>query len=120
VVYLGMKKIFLADLDSWNKVIEEESTQWVSGIITHAKLDTNMVFSLDKGKAVEYLVQNKTSIDFNVKTRAIKIHKDGQIIGEWKNQEVRTKVEDGSPFVEISVDVFSVKEKTMPVYRTNK
>lgn len=120
MVCLAVRKIFLADLDSWNKVIEEESTRWVSGILTHAKLDTNMVFSLDNGKAVEYLVQNKTSIDFDIRTRAIKIHKDGQIIGEWKNQEVRTKVEDGSPFVEISVDVFSVKEKTISTYRTNK
>lgn len=114
------QKIFLADLDSWSKVIEEESAQWVRGIITHAKLDKNMVFSLDKGKAVEYLVQNKTSIDFNIKTGAIKIHKDGQLIGEWKNQVIHTKIEDGSPFVEITVDVFSVKEKTMSVSRINK
>lgn len=115
-----MRRVFLADIDSWNKVIEEESTQWVRGIIIHAKLDENMVFSLDKGKAVEYLTQNKTSIDFDSRTGSIKISKDGQIIGEWKAQEVHTKVEDGSPFVEITVDVFSVKEKTMSVSRINK
>ena len=106
-----LKKVFLSDLDSWNKVLEEESSNWVRAVITHIGLEENIVFHSDKGKAVSYLVQNKTFIDFDIKSSSIRISKDGKIIGEWKNISVKTKIEDGSPFAEISVDVWSVKDK---------
>lgn len=106
-----MKKVFLSDLDSWNKVLEEESSNWVRSVIKHIGLDQDIVFGKDPGKAVSYLVQNKTFIDFDIKNSSIRISKDGQTIGEWKDIIVKTKVEDGSPFAEISVDVWSVKDK---------
>jgi hypothetical protein len=106
-----LKKVFLSDLDSWNKVLDEESSNWVRSIIKHVGLDQDIVFGKDSGKAVSYLVQNKTFIDFNIKNSSIRISKDGQTIGEWKDIIVKTKVEDGSPFAEISVDVWSVKDK---------
>jgi len=107
-----LKKIFLSDLESWNKILNEESSEWVRSVIKHVGLDENIVFHNDKGKAVSYLIQNKTFIDFNIKNYSIRISKDGQTIGEWKDIIVKTKVEDGSPFAEISVDVWSVKDKT--------
>jgi len=106
-----LKKVFLSDLDSWNKVLEEESSNWVRSVIKHIGLDQDIVFGKDPGKAVSYLVQNKTFLDFNIKNSSIRISKDGQTIGEWKDIIVKTKVEDGSPFAEISVDVWSVKDK---------
>ena len=106
-----LKKIFLSDLESWNKVLNEESSEWVRSVIKHVGLDENIVFHNDKGRAVSYLVQNKTFIDFNIKNSSIRISKDGQTIGEWKDVIIKTKVEDGSPFAEISVDVWSVKDK---------
>ena len=106
-----LKKIFLSDLESWNKVLDEESSEWVRSIIKHVGLDESIVFHNDKGIAVSYLVQNKTFIDFNIKNSSIRISKDGQTIGEWKDVIIKTKVEDGSPFAEISVDVWSVKDK---------
>jgi hypothetical protein len=106
-----LKKVFLSDLDSWNKVLEEESSNWVRSVIRHIGLDQDIVFGKDPGKAVSYLVQNKTFIDFDIKNSSIRISKDGQTIGEWKDIIVKTKVEDGSPFAEISVDVWSVKDK---------
>lgn len=106
-----LKKVFLSDLDSWNKVLEEESSNWVRSVIKHIGLDQDIVFGKDPGKAVSYLVQNKTFIDFDIKNSSIRISKDGQTIGEWKDIIVKTKVEDGSPFAEISVDVWSVKDK---------
>ena len=115
-----MRKVFLADFDSWTKVIDAESSKWVKSIIIHAKLDDAIVFGADTGKAVEYLTQNKTFINFDQRTSDIRITKDTQLIGEWKNQSVKTKVEDGSPFVEISADIFSVKDKTIPAARKTK
>lgn len=106
-----LKKIFLSDLESWNKVLNEESSEWVRLVIKHVGLDENIVFHSDKGKAVSYLVQNKTFIDFNIGNSSIRISKDGQTIGEWKDIIIKTKIEDGSPFAEISVDVWSVKDK---------
>lgn len=106
-----LKKIFLSDLESWNKVLNEESSEWVRLVIKHVGLDENIVFHNDKGKAVSYLVQNKTFIDFNIGNSSIRISKDGQTIGEWKDIIIKTKIEDGSPFAEISVDVWSVKDK---------
>ena len=106
-----LKKIFLSDLESWNKVLDEESSEWVRSVIKHVGLDENIVFHNDKGRAVSYLVQNKTFIDFNIKNSSIKISKDGQTIGEWKDIIIKTKIEDGLPFAEISVDVWSVKDK---------
>ena len=106
-----LKKIFLSDLESWNKVLDEESSEWVRSVIKHVGLDENIVFHNDKGRAVSYLIQNKTFIDFNIKNSSIRISKDGQTIGEWKDVIIKTKIEDGSPFAEISVDVWSVKDK---------
>lgn len=106
-----LKKVFLSDLDSWNKVLEDESANWVRSVTTHVGLEEKIVFHNDKGRAVSYLVQNKTFIDFDIKNSSIRISKDGKTIGEWKNVSVKTKIEDGSPFAEISVDVWSVKDK---------
>ncbi len=104
-----LKKKFLSDLDSWNKTLEEESSEWIKAIINHFGLDQSIVFGKDPGKAVSYLVQNKFFIDFNIKNRSIKVSKDGQMIGEWKNPSISTKIdEDGVPFAEISVDIWSV------------
>ena len=107
-----MKKIFLSDIDSWNKVIQEESSEWVKSIIIYLGLEESIVFGEDKGKAVDYLIQNKTFIDFNIKNSSIKISKEGKLIGEWKDIAVRTKVDKDTPFAEISVDIWSVKDKT--------
>lgn len=107
-----MKKIFLSDLESWNKVLEEESTIWVRSIIVSADLDEKIVFGANKGAAVEYLVGKKTYIDFDIKTSSIKIQKDGEVIGEWRNPSVSTKIDElGTPFAEISVDILSGKDK---------
>lgn len=107
-----MKKIFLSDLDSWNRVIEEESSAWVKELIIFAKLDQKIVFGPSKGAAVEYLINEKTHIDFDIRTSSIKIQKDGVIIGEWKTPIISTKIDnDGRPFAEISVDTWSIKDK---------
>lgn len=110
MVYL--KKVFLSDLDSWNEVLEEESSNWVRSIILPFNLDNSIIFGEDSGKAVSYLIQNKLFIDFNIKDKSIKISKDGLLVGEWKRPIIKTKIdEDGQPFVEISVDIWSVKDK---------
>jgi len=111
VVYL--KKIFLSDLDSWNEVLEEETSTWIRSIISPLNLDNSIIFGKDSGKAVSYLVQNKLFIDLNVRDRSIKVLKDGLLIGEWKKPLIKTKLdEDGLPFVEISVDIWSVKDNS--------
>lgn len=115
-----LKKIFLSDIDSWNKVLEEESSEWVRSVIKYVGLDDKIAFSSDKGKAVDYLVQNKTFVDFNIKNSSIKISKEGQLIGELKDVAFKTKVENGSPFVEISVEVWSVKDKPQKNKMENK
>lgn len=107
-----LKKKLLSDLDSWNKTLEEESSEWIKSIIAFFNLDQSIVFGKDPGKAVSYLVQNKFFIDYNIKDGSIKVSKDGQTIGEWKSPSVKTKIDDdGSPFAEISVDVWSVIDK---------
>ena len=108
-----MKKKFLSDLDSWNRTLEEESSEWIKSIIAFFKMDQSIVFGSDPGKAVNYLIQNKFFIDFNVKDKSIKVSKDGQTIGEWKNIIIKTKIDDdGNPFAEISVDVWSVTDNS--------
>jgi len=42
-----LKKVFLSDLDSWNKVLEDESANWVRSITTHVGLDENEDFFED-------------------------------------------------------------------------
>lgn len=106
-----MKKVFLSDMDSWNKVLEEESSRWVHDIVLFCGLNKEKVFGKDTGIAVQYLVQNKTFIDYNIKDRSIRISKDGSVIGEWKVPFIKTKIEDGNPFIEITVDAWSVKDK---------
>ena len=104
-----LKKKFLSDLDSWNKTLEDESSEWIKSIISFFEMDHSIVFGKDPGKAVNYLIQNKFFIDYNIKDRSIKVSKDDQMIGEWKNISIKTKIdEDGDPFAEISVDVWSV------------
>ncbi len=116
-----MKKIFLSDLDSWNKILEEEASLWVKEIIKQAGLDCDIVFSENKGRAVEYLIQNRTSIEFDMKTSSIKIFKNDELIGSWIDPTVTTKIDDdGNPFAEISVDVSSVKEKQSSAAGKNK
>lgn len=106
-----LKKVFLSDLDSWTKVIDEEITIWIKSITSFYELDNNIIFGKDPGKAVNYLVQNKTFIDSNLKNGSVRISKDGQIVGEWKNMVIKTKFdEEKSPFAEISVDIWSVKD----------
>ncbi len=108
-----LKKKFLSDLDSWNKTIEEESSEWIKSLVNFFDLDQSIVFGKDPGKAVNYLIQNKFFIDFNIKNKSIRVSKDGQTIGEWKTPSVSTKIdEDGTPFAEISVDVWSVIDKS--------
>lgn len=108
-----LKKIFLSDLESWNKVLEEESSNWVKSVVSHFDLDLKIVFGPDSGKAVSYLIQNKFFIDYTIKDGSIRISKNGQVVGEWKNVLVKTSIdEDRSPFAQISVDVWSVKDKT--------
>ena len=109
-----LKKVFLSDLDSWNKVLEEESYNWVKEVILSIGLNPSIVFAEDKGLAVDYLVQNKTFIDFDLRTSSIRMSKDGHTIGEWKAPSFKTKIDSGVPFIEISVDVWSVKDKTQP------
>ena len=107
-----LKKIFLSDLDSWNKTIEEESSSWVKSLISHFNLDESIVFGEDPGKATSYLIQNKFFIDFNIRKRSIKISKDGRMVGEWKEPIIKTKIdEEGLPFIEISVETWSVIDK---------
>ena len=77
-----LKKVFLSDLDSWNKVLEEESYNWVKEVILSIGLNPVIVFAEDKGLAVDYLVQNKTFIDYDLKTSSIRMSKDGHTIGE--------------------------------------
>ena len=98
-------------MDSWNKVLEEESSKWVKSLILFCGLSEEKVFNKDTGAAVEYLVQNKTFIDYNIKNYSIRMSKDGSIIGEWKVPFIKTKIEDGNPFIEITVDAWSVKDK---------
>lgn len=98
-------------MDSWNKVLEEESYRWVKSIVLFCDLKEERVFDRDTGAAVEYLVQNKTFIDYNIRDKSIRISKDGSVIGEWKVPSVKTKIEDGNPFIEITVDTWSVKDK---------
>lgn len=108
-----LKKTFLSDLDSWHKVLEEESSSWVKSVVSHFDLNMDIVFGSDPGKSVSYLIQNKFFIDFNIKDGSIKISKDGHVVGEWKNISVKTSLDDdGSPFSKISVDAWSVKDKT--------
>jgi hypothetical protein len=109
-----LKKVFLSDLDSWNKVLEEESYNWVKEVILSIGLNPVIVFAEDKGLAVDYLVQNKTFIDYDLKTSSIRMSKDGHTIGEWRSPSFKTKIESGAPFIEISVDVWSVKDKPQP------
>ena len=107
-----LKKIFLSDLDSWNKTLEEESSEWIKSVTSFYQLDNSIIFHKDSGKAVSYLIQNKFFIDYNIKSSSIKLLKDGQLVGEWKSPSVRTKIdEDGTPFAEITVDVWSVIDK---------
>ena len=115
-----MKKIFLSDLDSCNKIQEEEASEWVRAVILAIGLDEKIVFGHNKAKAVEYLIQNKVFIDFNIKNKSIKITKDGQTIGEWKDILVSTKIEDGIPFAEITVDVWSVIDKKQTPGKNNE
>jgi hypothetical protein len=107
-----LKKVFLSDLDSWNRVLDEETSSWIRSIILFYKLNPEIVFGKDPGKATSYLIQNKMFIDSNLKDGSIRVSKDGQIVGEWKNIIIKTKIdEDKSPFAEISVDIWSVKDK---------
>ena len=106
-----LKKIFLSDLDSWSKVIEEETSSWIKSVMSFVNLNNDIIFGKDPGSAVNYLIQNKVFIDQDLKNGSVRISKDGQTIGEWKSISVKTKVDDdGSPFAEISVDVWSVKD----------
>ncbi len=104
-----LKKVFLSDLDAWNKTLEEESSEWIKSLVNFFELDQSIVFGKDPGRAVNYLIQNKLYIEYNIKDSSIRVLKDGQTIGEWKKPSVKTKIdEDGLPFAEISVDVWSV------------
>ena len=106
-----LKKIFLSDLDAWSKVIEEETSSWIKSVMSFINLNNDIIFGKDPGSAVNYLIQNKVFIDQDLRSRSVRISKDGQTIGEWKSISVKTKVDDdGSPFAEISVDVWSVKD----------
>jgi hypothetical protein len=106
-----LKKVFLSDLDSWNKVLDEEASEWIRSIMSFYELDNNIIFGKDSGKATNYLVQNKIFIDSDLRDNSIKVSKDGQTVGEWKSVVIKTKIdEDGSPFAEISADIWSVKD----------
>ena len=106
-----LKKKFLSDLDSWNKVLEEEASSWVKSVILFFELDSEIIFGKDSGRATSYLIQNKIFIDSDLRNGSIRISKDGQVVGEWRNIVIKTKIdEDGLPFAEISVDVWSVKD----------
>ena len=106
-----LKKVFLSDLDSWSKVLNEEASIWIRDIMSYYNLDNDIVFGKDPGKATNYLIQNKVFIDSDLKDNSIRVSKDGQNVGEWKSVTIKTKIdEDGSPFAEISVDVWSVKD----------
>jgi hypothetical protein len=114
-----LKKIFLSDLDSWNRVLDEETSSWIRSIILFYELDPTIVFGVDTGKATSYLIQNKISIDSKLKDRSLRVSKDGQVVGEWKDVVIKTKVDEyGSPFAEISVEIWSVKDK--PNQQDNK
>ena len=106
-----LKKVFLSDLDAWSKVLNEEASIWIRDIMSYYNLDNDIVFGKDPGKATNYLVQNKIFIDSDLRDNSIRVSKDGQTVGEWKSINIRTKIdEDGSPFAEISVDAWSVKD----------
>ena len=106
-----LKKVFLSDLDAWSKVLNEEASIWIRDIMSYYNLDNDIVFGKDPGKATNYLIQNKIFIDSDLKDNSIRVSKDGQTVGEWKSVTIKTKIdEDGSPFAEISVDVWSVKD----------
>ena len=106
-----LKKVFLSDLDSWSKVLDEEASAWIRSIMSFYELDNNIIFGKDSGKATNYLVQNKIFIDSDLRDNSIKVSKDGRTVGEWKSVVIKTKIdEDGSPFAEISADIWSVKD----------
>lgn len=106
-----LKKVFLSDLDSWSKVLDEEASAWIRSIMSHYNLDNDIIFGKDPGKAINYLIQNKVFIDSNLRDNSIRVSKDGQTVGEWKSVLIKTKIdEEGSPFAEISVDIWSVKD----------
>ncbi len=108
------RKTFLSDLDSWNQVLEEESSSWVKDMVSLYNLDEKIVFGKDPGRAIDYLIQNKLYIEYNLKNKGIKILKDKNIVGEWKIASILTKIDaEGSPFVEIIVDILSVKGKEL-------
>ncbi len=108
------RKTFLSDLDCWNQVLEEESSLWVKDIISHYNLDEKIVFGKDSGKAIDYLIQNKFHIEYNLKNKGIKILNNKNIVGEWNVASIVTKVDDEkNPFVEIAVDILSVKGKEL-------
>ena len=71
-----MNKVFLSDMDSWNKVLEEESFKWVRNLIISYGLSETKVFSNDSGSAVEYLVQNKEYVE-NVENHFLQINQVG-------------------------------------------
>ena len=106
-----LKKVFLSDLDSWSKVLDEEASAWIRSIMSFYELDNDIIFGKDSGKAINYLVQNKVFIDSDLRDNSIRVSKDGQTVGEWKSVTIKTKIdEDGSPFAEISADIWSVKD----------
>ena len=106
-----LKKVFLSDLDSWSKVLDEEASAWIRSIMSFYELDNDIIFGKDSGKSINYLVQNKVFIDSDLRDNSIRVSKDGQIVGKWKDVVIKTKIDDdGSPFAEISVDIWSVKD----------
>lgn len=106
-----LKKVFLSDLDSWKKVLDEEASTWIRDLMLYFDLNNDIIFGKDPGRATNYLVQNKVFIDSDLRDNSIRVSKDGQTVGEWKNIVIKTKIdEDGSPFAEISVDIWSVKD----------
>jgi len=106
-----LKKVFLSDLDSWKKVLDEEASTWIRDLMLYFDLNNDIIFGKDPGRATNYLVQNKVFIDSDLRDNSIRVSKDGQAVGEWKNIVIKTKIdEDGSPFAEISVDIWSVKD----------
>lgn len=106
-----LKKVFLSDLDSWSKVLDEEASAWIRSIMSFYELDNDIIFGKDSGKAINYLVQNKVFIDSDLRDNSIRVSKDGQTVGKWKDVVIKTKIdEDGSPFAEISADIWSVKD----------
>jgi len=108
-----LRKVFLSDLDSWKKVLDEEASTWIRSIMSFYDLDNDIIFGKDPGKAVNYLIQNKVFIDSDLRDNSIRVSKDGQTVGEWKSVAIKTKIdEDGSPFAEISADIWSVKDNT--------